>query len=53
LILGVIAAAALILGKTAARYRRHTRLTDQRLCPGCGTSHPSFAQFCRRCGKKL
>ena len=22
-------------------------------CRACGTAHPAFAQYCRRCGKKL
>jgi predicted amidophosphoribosyltransferase len=25
----------------------------QRVCRNCGASHPPFAQFCRRCGRKL
>lgn len=22
-------------------------------CPACGEAHPPFAQFCRRCGRRL
>lgn len=38
---------------TALQHRRHSALTNQRLCRGCGQSHPPFAFFCRRCGRKL
>lgn len=38
---------------TASQHRRHSSQTDPRLCKSCGTSHPPFAEFCRRCGKKL
>jgi ribosomal protein L40E len=27
--------------------------TQQKLCRGCGQSHPNHAIFCRRCGRKL
>jgi ribosomal protein L40E len=43
----------ILLMRTATMSRRHTMQTDQRLCRGCGTSHPPFAEFCRRCGRKL
>lgn len=26
---------------------------EQQLCRACGASHPSFARFCRRCGRQL
>lgn len=53
-ILVVIAVVVLImLIRTASSNRRHVMRTDQRLCRGCGTSHPAFAVFCRRCGRKL
>jgi hypothetical protein len=42
-----------LLIRTASSNRRHVMRTDQRLCRGCGTSHPAFAAFCRRCGRKL
>ena len=32
----------------------HRRGGDMRnTCRQCGAAHPSFARFCRRCGKKL
>jgi ribosomal protein L40E len=43
----------ILLMRTASMHKRHSLGTDQRLCRGCGTSHPSFAVFCRRCGRKL
>jgi ribosomal protein L40E len=42
-----------LLIKTASMHRRYTSDTDRRLCRGCGASHPAFAAFCRRCGKRL
>jgi hypothetical protein len=29
------------------------RLGGQQTCPACGEAHPPFAQFCRRCGRRL
>jgi len=50
----VIGAVVLImLIRTASIHRQHSLDTDQRLCRGCGTSHPAYAQFCRRCGRRL
>ncbi len=49
----VIVVVVLMLVMTASQNRRHTFRTDLRLCRGCGASHPPFAQFCSRCGRKL
>ena len=49
-IVGVVAAALLL---TAAHNRRQTARTEPRTCQSCMQSHPPFAQFCTRCGKKL
>jgi ribosomal protein L40E len=49
----VIAVLVLLLVATASQHRRHSSQTDQRLCRGCGASHPRYAQFCRRCGRRL
>ena len=38
---------------TASQHRRHAAETDPRLCGGCGTSHPPFARFCRKCGRPI
>ena len=27
--------------------------SDQKICASCGAGHPPFAQFCRKCGKRL
>lgn len=42
-----------VLIATAAQHRRHSMQTAQKLCRSCGTNHPGFAQFCRRCGMRL
>jgi len=53
-VLVVVAIVLLImLLRTASMHKRHSLDTDQRLCRGCGTSHPRFAVFCRRCGRRL
>ena len=49
----VVAVVLFLLIATASQHRRHTSQTDVRLCRGCGAGHPAFAQFCRRCGRKL
>lgn len=51
----IIMAAILLflLITTAAQSRRYSAMTENKLCPGCGQSHPGFAAFCRRCGRKL
>jgi ribosomal protein L40E len=38
---------------TASQHRRHAAETDPRMCRACGTVHPPFARFCRRCGKAI
>lgn len=43
----------LLLIATAAQHRRYSSHTQQRLCSGCGASHPGYAVYCRRCGRKL
>ena len=42
-----------LLVATASQHRRYLSQTQNRLCRGCGASHPNFATFCRRCGRKL
>jgi ribosomal protein L40E len=49
----IVAVMVFLLIATASQHRRHSSQTDLRLCRGCGASHPAFAQFCRRCGRKL
>jgi ribosomal protein L40E len=49
----VVMAVVFLLVATAQQHRRHSWRTQQRLCRACGTSHPSFARFCRRCGRQL
>lgn len=53
LVILLVAVAVLLLVITAMQSRRHTRLTNSKLCPGCGTTHPGFADYCRTCGRKL
>jgi hypothetical protein len=52
LILVIVAVALLLIfkggGGGAARAAHMTRT-----CRDCGATHPGFAKFCRRCGKRL
>lgn len=45
---------ALVVAKTSQRraYGRQSRLGPP-TCSACGEAHPRFAQFCRRCGRRL
>lgn len=43
----------IMLIATASQHRRHVSRTAARLCRACGQAHPSFAEYCRQCGKKL
>ena len=43
----------IMLIRTATIHRQHSLDTDQRLCRGCGARHPTYAVFCRRCGRRL
>lgn len=49
----VIVFAFFLLVAIASRNRRHVAQTTLKLCKSCGTSHPSFARFCRSCGRNL
>lgn len=49
----LIVLAVTLLIVTAIQSRRHARNTNSKLCPGCGTTHPGFAEYCRTCGRKL
>jgi ribosomal protein L40E len=42
-----------LLIATASQHRKYSSQTQQKLCRGCGASHPNFAAFCRRCGRRL
>lgn len=52
-LLMIVMVAAYLLAAILTQRRTPPWHTEQRICPGCGASHPHFAQFCRRCGKKL
>jgi ribosomal protein L40E len=44
---------ALMITIAVSKSRRQMASTDLKLCKSCGTSHPPFARFCRKCGKNL
>jgi ribosomal protein L40E len=43
----------IMIFRTATMHRQHMLDTDQRMCRGCGARHPTYAMFCRRCGRRL
>jgi hypothetical protein len=51
------AAIALILWNAGGGRRRSSggapAPAAEKVCPSCGAAHPTFAAFCRRCGKTL
>ena len=51
----VLAAGLLVSGllATAARGSRQAEAAAPRTCRPCALSHPPFAHYCRRCGRKL
>ena len=51
LLVAVVLIAALVM--TAAQNRRREAETRPRVCRSCVLSHPPFAEYCGRCGRKL
>ena len=51
IIIVVIVMVALLLIFKSGGGRRAVGMT--RTCHDCGATHPGFARFCRRCGKRL
>jgi predicted amidophosphoribosyltransferase len=49
----VAVAVALLITAAGSKNRRQLARSDLRLCKSCGTSHPDFARFCRKCGRNL
>jgi predicted amidophosphoribosyltransferase len=49
----MIVAIVVIALLLAFKGNRNTGADLHRICRTCGTAHPAFARFCRRCGKKL
>jgi len=48
-----VAALVVILATSSTRKRPTTTATDRaHTCRGCGTVHPGYANFCRRCGQR-
>lgn len=38
---------------SGSRQKRELSEAQDKVCAACGSAHPPFAQFCRKCGKKL
>ena len=51
IIIVVVVIVALLLIFKSGSGQRAVGMT--RTCRDCGATHPGFARFCRRCGKRL
>ena len=52
-LLVVIVVVFFLLFVSAGARNRRGAPPPRRPCPQCGSVHPDFASFCRRCGKRL
>lgn len=48
-----VAALVVILASSAGKKRPMISAEKAHTCRGCGTVHPGYANFCRRCGQRL
>ena len=53
IIVAAIVILFLLVRASGARQRRELSHAQDKVCAGCGSGHPPFAVFCRKCGKKL
>lgn len=52
----VVAAGVVLLVmilSAGSRQKRELSRAEDKVCGACGSGHPPFAQFCRKCGRKL
>ena len=49
----VVAVIVALVVRSSANDRRRGPGHGAIGCPHCGSGHPAFAQFCRRCGRRL
>ncbi len=48
-----VAALVVILASSSSKKRPTIQADRPHTCRGCGTVHPGYANFCRRCGQRL
>ena len=48
-----VAALVVILATSSNKKRPPIQAQKAQTCRGCGTVHPGYANFCRRCGQRL
>lgn len=53
LIVVIVVVAVLLLAAGSRKRGKSDGASAQRGCAHCGAAHPHFAEFCRRCGKRL
>lgn len=53
LIVVIVVVAVLLLAAGSRKGGGPGGTSPQRGCNHCGAAHPHFAEFCRRCGKRL
>jgi hypothetical protein len=48
-----VAALVVILASSSSKKRPTISADRAHTCRGCGTVHPGYANFCRKCGQRL
>lgn len=48
-----VAALVVILASSSSKKKPASHEQRAHTCRGCGTVHPGYANFCRRCGQRL
>ena len=48
-----VAALVVILASSSTKKRPTIGAERAHTCRGCGTVHPGYANFCRKCGQRL
>ena len=56
LLMGLAIAALIVILTSSSGGKKHRPMSHgerPHACPGCGTVHPPYASYCRRCGQRL
>ena len=53
LALTVAALIVVLVSSSSSKRRPASHGNRPHACPGCGTVHPGYASYCRRCGARL
>ena len=53
LIVAALVVILVMIMSSGSRQKRELSRAENKVCDACGSGHPTFAVFCRKCGKKL